>query len=197
MPEAWWQQRTRRLESIFGSVNANLTLVNDRFTLVENDKWGNFIAHFEILETLIKQHRPHVVIVDPLSGYYDLSESSSDLNRKFMERLTGMAIRLGIAVVLVHHDRKSQSGEPMHSLRGSSAFTDWATSVFGLRIAMDEDAGGKHQVPSPTDLELTVEKARLANGPRPDAIRLKRINGSSYFETVEQDNYAINSPLGF
>jgi hypothetical protein len=188
MPDAWWQPRTQKLETIFGETNPNLLLINDRFSLAENDKWGNFIGHFEILETLVKQHRPEVVILDPLSGYYDLAESSTDLNRKFMARLTGMAIRLGVAVVIVHHDRKHQSGESMHSMRGSSAFTDWATSVFGLRPAMDEDHAGKPTNPSPTDIELRIEKCRLANGPKPDALRLQRINSSSFFEIKSIDD---------
>jgi hypothetical protein len=185
MPDAWWQPRTRQLERVMnGDISNNLMLVNDRFTLSECDRWGNFVSHFEILEAMVKQHRPEVIIMDPLSGFYDLSESNNDQNRKFMERLTWIAIRYGIAIIMVHHDRKDQTGNPMHTMRGATAFTDWATSVWGLRQSMDEDEKGRETIVSKTDIDFLIEKCRLANGPRPDKIRMTRIEGSSFFTPI-------------
>jgi RecA-family ATPase len=167
-----------------GDISNNLMLVNDRFTLSECDRWGNFVSHFEILEAMVKQHRPEIIIMDPLSGFYDLSESNNDQNRKFMERLTWIAIRYGISIIMVHHDRKDQTGNPMHTMRGATAFTDWATSVWGLRQSMDEDEKGRETVVSKTDIDFLIEKCRLANGPRPDKIRMTRIEGSSFFQPI-------------
>lgn len=197
MPDAWWQPRTQMLERSFGgALNSNLILINDRFTLADNDKWSNFLPHYEVIETLIKQHRPDVVFMDPLSGFYDLTESNTDLNRKFMARLTQMAIFHNIGLVFIHHDRKDQAGNTMHTMRGSSAFSDWATSVFGVRPALDEEedfSTGRRKVvkvPSPTDLEILFEKTRLANGPKPNSIRVTRMPGSSFFTIVEEDGEA-------
>ena len=215
MPKPWYRDRVLRLEQALGALPSGLMFVNKRFTFATSDRYRNISVQLGPLDALVKIHRPDVVILDPLQGYYNLRESDTDQNREFMNRLTEYAETRDIALVITHHDRKGISGVTgMGEMRGSSTITDWSTTVLGLSVTVENNRnecntcgnttkGNKKYCSNacrqmayrnrkagkgPT-LTLKFEKVRLANGPAPEDLELERIEGSSYFQILTPDPF--------
>ena len=96
-------------------------------TLFERDpNTGQIILTkaLESLEQLIVENKGDVLICDPLAELHNADENDNTAMRAIIAAFRGIAQRLGIAVLIVHHDRKGANipGD-MDRLRGASAIT--------------------------------------------------------------------------
>jgi RecA-family ATPase len=87
-----------------------------------------------LLRTEIEQHRPVMVIIDPLIAYMD---SGTDLHKatdtmRFMIELDMLAREFDLAMVAVRHLRKSDSDDPLYRGLGSIAIAARVRSALFL-----------------------------------------------------------------
>lgn len=95
----------------------------------------DLLADIGRIEAFAKEHGVSLVVVDSLSGGHSLDENSSEV-RAVLAALSRLAASLGVAVIVVHHARKKGALESprmtLDRVRGSSAISQFARSVFGL-----------------------------------------------------------------
>jgi hypothetical protein len=120
----------------------------------------------------VEQCQPRLLVLDPfvrLMGRVD--ENSSSEVSAVLGSLRTIQRNYDVAILLVHHARKSPAAHPSQAFRGSSDFAAWSDSnLFLARRA-------KH-------LLLTLEH-RSAQSPEPIPLRLE-VNPAPHLVTVHQ-----------
>jgi len=95
----------------------------------------DLVREADAIEQLAKQEGTGAIVVDSLSGGHGMKEDGAEM-RGLLKRYTGMAARLGIPIILVHHARKKGELEPpqmtLDRVRGSTTITQFCRSVIGL-----------------------------------------------------------------
>ncbi len=181
LSEGWFARRVRRLRSAFGLSVNELKFINGNFPIASQDRFKNAHLHLDRLERLIIRNDAQFVVLDPLQGFYNLSEGSVDHAREFMKAVTSAAKKTGACIIMSHHDRKDQSGPGISQMRGGSPFSDLADTVMGIKRAPEVGANGKIRLDEyrepcyhPTDLILRFDKVRHSEGPLPSQMYLTR-----------------------
>tara|TARA_R100000306_G_C4359787_1_gene134687 strand:- start:194 stop:1162 length:969 start_codon:yes stop_codon:yes gene_type:complete len=181
LSSGWFARRVRRLRDTFGEPVNSIRFVSGDFPLASQDRYRTAELHLNRLERLIVRCGVGFAVLDPLQGYFDLSESSTDHAREFMKGVTKVAKKTGCHILMSHHDRKDTSGSGLAVMRGGSPFSDLADTVMHIQrkiIRDDEgmplkDEFGRHMLHQ-TDLVLTFDKARHNEGSLPERIVLTR-----------------------
>ena len=114
----------------------NLSFFNWSFNLVASSKFketfsGDAWSGFDTLEEILDEHRPEVIVLDPLQSFHNIVESDNDHLRELFKRFKRLAVERNCAVIVVDHDRKGNDAGHS-SVRGASAKTDLSDSVIGL-----------------------------------------------------------------
>jgi hypothetical protein len=92
----------------------------------EADKYGR-VAHtrlFSELEAILRQARPVLLVIDPLSAAAAIADENSNAQVGVVAaELATLARKLDIVLLLVHHTGKAAAGAPgsQHAARGASA----------------------------------------------------------------------------
>ncbi|MGZ6135676.1 MAG: AAA family ATPase [Myxococcaceae bacterium] len=111
------------------------------------------------LHSTVARLRPRLLVLDPFIRVVRLDENSAQEVSAVLGSLRALQRELDVAVLLVHHMRKSPSAHLGQQLRGSSDFAAWSDS--GMYLVRD----------GPGDLVLSVEH-RGAPAPPPLRLRL-------------------------
>lgn len=86
------------------------------------------------LTETVRQHRPILLILDPLIRLHRLDENDATQIAALLSYLRQLQREFQLAVMLVHHARKdSHSSRPGQALRGSSELHGWGDSNLYLR----------------------------------------------------------------
>lgn len=87
-----------------------------------------------VLEWDIRDNRPVLVIIDSLAAAKSsrVDENDGGQMAEVMYGLSRMCTTYSLAMLLVHHHRKSATGSPMADLRGSGALGAAADSILAL-----------------------------------------------------------------
>jgi hypothetical protein len=186
LSNGWFARRVRRLRDVFGEPVDTLSFISGDFPLASVDKFKTAKLHLGRLERLIVRNDVEVCILDPLQGFYDLSESSTDHAREFMKAVTSVSKKTGCHIIMSHHDRKDTTGQSIAQMRGGSPFSDLADTVIGVKrlplyeradngkwVKMKDDFG--EVLFHPSDLVLNFDKVRHCEGPLPDRMELMRM----------------------
>jgi hypothetical protein len=81
------------------------------------------------IEEAVESHGFGVLIIDPWASFYSGDENSNDQTEAALGPLRSLALRHGVAVVLVHHLSKSADvRDPEDLWRGASRLADWAST---------------------------------------------------------------------
>jgi len=149
----------------------NLKFYNWSFNFAESSRFREAFEDgqwqgLNNFETMLDEHRPDVVLIDPLQSYHNLVEASNDQLRELLKRLKRIAISRNLALVCVDHDRKS-GGDGTNALRGASAKSDLADAVIGL--VKDEGA-----------VMLKYSKVRYINRAIPDPFEIHMADSTFY-----------------
>jgi len=95
-----------------------------------------------VLEKLAQEQGARAIVVDSLSGAHRLDENKPKV-RELLQRLAGMAARLRVPIVLVHHLRKKNLLEPvavsLDRIRGSSTIPQFCRSVLAAYRLKEAD----------------------------------------------------------
>lgn len=137
-------------------------------------------AAMDELEALVEQHKPDVLVLDPLVELHDAEENDNTAVRMVMARFRSMAIKHNMAVVLIHHSRKGVAGaygDP-DTLRGASAIVGAARIVLTV-MTMDEDQANKLGIdPRERSRYFRVDGAKSNYAP---------LHEAEWFERVEYE----------
>jgi hypothetical protein len=86
------------------------------------------------LSDTVRQHRPILMILDPLIRLHRLDENDATQIAALLSYLRELQREFQLAVMLVHHARKdSHSSRPGQALRGSSELHGWGDSNLYIR----------------------------------------------------------------
>ena len=137
-----------------------------------------------LIEESITQRAATLVVLDPLnaflSGKVD-SHRDQDI-RRVLAALTMMAVRTGVALLLIRHLNKSVSSNPIYRGGGSIGITAAARAAFLVGIDHRDTAPEKRRIFAPI-------KNNLAKMPSPLAFRLVQSEGDSvpHLEWIDGD----------
>jgi len=167
-------------------------------------------VHRVRLEATVAAIRPRLLILDPLVRLHRADENSAADISALLAYLRQLQREHAVAVALVHHVRKSPTGQPGQALRGSGDLHAWADSNLFLlrckgRLQLHAEHRG-HPAPDPVTVELdpelhlrvTDEKPRA--GPESDSLAnrvLWALNAQPRTRTDLRDLLAVrNATLG-
>jgi RecA-family ATPase len=97
-------------------------------------------AAFMALERAIRDHRPDVVIIDPLVEHHALNENDNGHMALVVGALRRLARECECALLIVHHGRKGASGGDQDGARGASALVNAARAAITMEPMTDEQA---------------------------------------------------------
>lgn len=117
--------------------------------------------HQQRLAATIEQLRPRMLVLDPLVRLHRSDENSAADIGFLLDYLRQLQRRYALAVVLVHHVRKSAADQPGQALRGSGDLHAWSDSnLYLLRRKGRLQLQAEHRTlpsPPPVAIELQVE----------------------------------------
>lgn len=120
--------------SVAGQIGSLMELQNGNPV---RSKWYHW------LESTIKAHKGlDVLILDPLSRLFGLSENLNEHATAFITALENLSHKYKLTILIVHHTNKASRTDEKQSssmVRGASAFVDAARWVIGLRQMPDTD----------------------------------------------------------
>ena len=129
---------------------------------------------YDALENLVKNTRPDVLILDPLSSTHSLDENSIAIKQGLnnVDRLVDL---YGCAAIVVHHSttkvRTDRNGkpvekDPIEEPRGHSSLVDWCDVHMHLKAeASDDDLDEDGEPSELKTIEMSFGKARHCRKP--------------------------------
>lgn len=122
------------------------------------------------LRAAIEKHHPRLLVLDPFVRIAKIDENSAADVSAVLASLRTIQRDFDVAVLLVHHARKSPAAHPYQALRGSSDFAAWSDSNLYLsRRNQNLILSVEHRsAPSPEPFHL-----RLVSQPAPHLVLLQ------------------------
>lgn len=122
--------------------------------------------HRERLSATLAKIRPRLLVLDPLVRLHRGDENSSAEISELLGFLRAQQREHQVAVMLVHHVRKSAAGQPGQSLRGSGDLHAWGDSNLYLlrnngKLVLHAEHRS-HPAPPPFGVELAGDPPRIA-----------------------------------
>jgi RecA-family ATPase len=125
--------------------------------------------HRDRLHATLAKIRPRLLVLDPLVRLHRADENSSAEISELLGWLRSWQREFHVAIMLVHHVRKSPTGQPGQSLRGSGDLHAWGDSNLYLlrdhgRLLLHAEHRS-NPMPAPFAIELGGDPARLTATP--------------------------------
>ena len=133
------------------------------------------------LRAAIEQCQPRLLVLDPFIRIAQVDENSAGEVSAVLASLREIQREYDLAVLVVHHARKSPAALPVQAFRGSSDFAAWSDSNLFL-------SRNKHH------LTLYLEH-RSAPAPNPFRLRLEP-EPAPHLLLLDQDQPATNISIG-
>jgi hypothetical protein len=125
--------------------------------------------HRDRLRATLAKIRPRLLVLDPLVRLHRADENSSAEISELLGWLRAWQREFHVAVMLVHHVRKTATGQPGQSLRGSGDLHAWGDSnLYLLRDRGRLVLHAEHRsnpVPPPFAIELSGDPPHLTATP--------------------------------
>ena len=102
------------------------------FMDLTDDRFKNLRFGSQLLEDLIKKHRPAVVVFDPIQSFIDekIQMGSRNAMRQCLNPLVGLCNKYGITIILIAHANKSTGTWGRKRLADSADLWDISRAVF-------------------------------------------------------------------
>lgn len=141
----------------------------------------------EAIDATLAKIRPRLLVLDPLVRIHSADENSSAEMSELLGFLRQLQRKHQVAIILVHHMRKSSANQPGQALRGSGDLHAWTDSAIYLLKRKDELVmhieHRTNAAPSPMVVQL---------GPRPVHIEISDPSESTD-TSCEKANQAIDA----
>ena len=142
-------------------------------TLFERDhNTGRVVATaaMRALEDLCEQAGADVLICDPLAELHNAEENDNTAMRAVIAAFRGMAQRLNIAILILHHDRKGNNAPgDMDRMRGASSMGGAVRVALTLTTMSQEEAEKFGIQPDQRRRHFRVDGAKSNYAPAQDA----------------------------
>lgn len=111
------------------------------------------------LRAVVEKYKPRLLVLDPFVRLARVDENSAADVSAVLASLRAIQRDYDVAVLLVHHARKSPAAHPNQALRGSSDFAAWSDSNLYLtrrhqRLTLSIE---HRSAPSPDPLQLRLQ----------------------------------------
>jgi len=121
--------------------------------------------HRQRLADTLRRVKPRMLILDPLVRLHRGDENSSSDTSELLGFLRRLQREYQVAIVLVHHTRKSPAGQPGQALRGSGDLHAWTDSALYLlrkndRLVLHAEHRA-HPAPDPMAIALRSDPTHL------------------------------------
>lgn len=111
----------------------------------------------EALEATLCELRPRLLILDPLIRVHSADENSAQEIARVLAFLRHLQRKYSTAVLVVHHARKSSTGDPGLGLRGSTEIRAWSDTNLYMRRTKTLELVVEHRAaPSLEPLKLAL-----------------------------------------
>lgn len=148
-------EQRRRFSAQFRSIGCTPADMHGRLFRVSTESIGTLLsapreagmsetAAMRQLEKLIREHRPDVIMLDPLVELHEQEENDNTAIRAVMARFRSLAMQYEMAVVLLHHTRKGSAGIAGNPdiARGATAITGAARIMLTVSVMTEQEAQG-------------------------------------------------------
>ncbi len=96
------------------------------FKPLKLDKVEDYIA----LEKIVDQIKPKLLIIDTYRRVISFEEDSADkVSKFFIDVLQPLVDKYELTILLIHHDKKGNSGDEMDDIRGSSDMPNYVSFI--------------------------------------------------------------------
>lgn len=191
-----------------------LTLLNGRglkLSDVENKlymfSYNDSLDTFEwnkdkkILENYIKDLKPDLVILDPISYIFDGEITDNDEVKQFFRELKELIIKYNFSVILTHHNNRMKNTNRNGKISGAAAFSRHSDSVIHLEKFSDDEKQDINKTDEELDQEVKPIKLIKGDyryggtGYRYYTINFKFEKGSTKIVTnrLELDDIVVNN----
>ena len=126
------------------------------------DTEGNITGVGRKVEAVVREHKPRLVVIDPVAAAYGCNENDRAAVRRWLSHLNSLARETGAAILLISHP-------PKHSGSDYSGSTDWDNGVRAAWTLDPKPSIRWQYVPANTlkdkpaeGLALTLTKANYA-----------------------------------
>ncbi|MDP6946495.1 MAG: AAA family ATPase, partial [Myxococcota bacterium] len=123
--------------------------------------WLDLDEHQQRLATTVARVKPRLLVLDPLVRIHRADENSAAEISRLLAFLRHLQREHAVAIVVVHHVRKSASAQPGQALRGSGDLHAWSdSSLYLLRRKGRTELHVEHRSqpgPAPAVIELHTE----------------------------------------
>ena len=118
-------------------------------------------THLLKLRNLIKTHKPILLVLDPFIRIAAIDENSATDVSSVLASLRHIQREYDVAVLVVHHCRKSPATYQGHTMRGSSDFAAWSDSnLYLTRRSQHLSLSTEHRnAPTPLPVNLNLNTA--------------------------------------
>ena len=132
---------------------------------------------YALLDTLLAQYEPQVVIIDPFVNFHTAEENSNSEMAQVMDKLHKIKDDHDVSIILIHHIRKPSNNKESAgtSIRGASS----------IRGSYDTGLSLTKQYNSQTNQEYHQLEFELRNGPTPDPLTLELDPTCLTFQQIE------------
>jgi hypothetical protein len=89
-----------------------------------------------VLQRMVEQIRPAMVVIDPLVSFYGGNENDSEQMTAFTHRLDDLIAKYEFSLVIIHHANKTSD------LRGSSVLQAWTDALIRLELNRAQNIPG-------------------------------------------------------
>jgi hypothetical protein len=144
------------------------------------------------LQAAVERYRPRLLVLDPFVRVAAIDENSAAEVSAVLGSLRNLQRTYDLAVLVVHHARKSPAAHPAQALRGSSDFAAWSdTNLFLSRNGKNLSLFVEHRrAPSPEPLTM-----RLDTDPVPHIVVVDAIGIGTPKEQQEEQPGSIRSRI--
>lgn len=119
--------------------------------------------HQEKLRITVLKCKPKLLILDPFIRLHNADENSAGAVNNILSFLRDLQKQNNVAIILVHHLRKSPTADPGQALRGSGDLHAWSDSnLFMLQKEKHIELHPQHRAhptPKPCALKISQEPA--------------------------------------
>jgi hypothetical protein len=138
------------------------------------------------LQQTVKNHEGlDLLIIDPKSRFYGLSENDNDHGTQWIACLEALAEEFNITILFSHHVSKASRGINQNMSRGASAIVDGCRWVAGL-TTLDENSAKRYGIEDPRGyVVFDVTKSNYAPGLKSKLIFKRTENGTLEYASLE------------
>lgn len=157
--------RNRFVELYRGRGISDKSVLDDIITFIYDSSIDTFQwkKDLKFLEDILKEYRPKLLVLDPLSYIFDGDINKNDEVGQFFKELKVLVREYKLSTLLIHHNNRMSESKRMNNVSGSSAITRFADSIIYLEKFKEDEEQDINKTDDELDRE--IKPIKLIKGP--------------------------------